>query len=513
MGDGRRTQDRRNLDRAVANRGDLVLPLAFGLLLAIAAAAFVAFELAEPPIEPGFRGIALSNAGNSRGARAGLALFRDHLSSLPYPASGLTLSPHRYTYGLRLAVTAIALIQAIAFLTVMRRGATTPWLWLAGPSLASVILLAYPPINTDVFSYASFGWVANQGANPYLAAPATILGDPFSAMNDWTRITTPYGPLWTDLSRIVVALGGNDPFTVAIGFKLLAAAASIGLGAAAYAGARRLTADPKRAVAAMVLVAWSPASLAESAGTAHNDAPMMFLALSGLLIATSGRPRTTRAGLLVIMAAVLIKPVAAPLFALALLIRFFRDDLPLAALKRAAGDILAALALAGIAFAPYWGGGKLPAAVGETQRKLYFEKALHVNPLWVWALPRLSARLGLAGLDTHASAMSRSLVVLLAIAAIVIGAWPLLLAGGRFMSDRKVLQTQIAAWSAVTAALGLATINAHAWYSIWAIAPVALLWTTCRNSSRGWWLAPYLAWLLLSFLVYHTWPVLGTRVS
>jgi hypothetical protein len=492
-----------------AGRGDgLMLPMALGALLALAAATFVVVELAEPPIQPGFQGIALSNAGNSRGARTGLKLFRDHFDWLPYPASGLILSPDHYVYGLRIAVVAMALVQVLALGVILRRKATSLWPWLVGPALASIVLLAYPPVNTDVFSYASFGWVSNQGSNPYLVAPAKLAGDPFKRMNDWTHITTPYGPIWTGLSRLIVFLARDDPFAAAIGFKVVAGLSSIGLGILTYHIANQLTSKPSHAIGAMTLVIWSPILLAESAGTAHNDAPMMLLAMAGLLLVTSRQPGDVRMGLLAIMAAILIKPVALPLLALAALVRFTnsRDGLP-AVLKQWALDLLALAAFAGLMFMPYWANGKLPSIVWDMQKHLYLDKALHVNPLWVWALPRAAGRFGADGLDRHASTLSRFVVALLiALAAGIV------VRAVRRPRGPSSLPAEVGAWAAVTAALGLAPINAHAWYSIWALAPVALVWVVGARTSRSGWLVPYLAWLVVSFLVYHTWPVLGTKV-
>lgn len=493
----------------------LALPYALGLALAAAAAMLVAVEMAQPPLQPGFPGISLSNAGNSRGARAGLELFRDHLDWLPYPFSGLILSPEQYIYGLRIAVIAMACAQALALVAILRsRTVASPWPWLAGPVLASIALLAYPPINTDVFSYASFGWAANQGGNPYLAAPSTLRHDPFATMNDWAHITTPYGPLWTGLSRLLVALTDEQPFGTAILFKIVAALASMGLAIATLHLARRVTGNANHAVVAMVIVAWSPILLAESAGTAHNDALMMALAMTGLLTVTTERPGMARTGLLVLTAAVLVKPVAVPLLALAMMIRLVkRNGGAVRTLKRWVIDCLAIVAFAGLAFAPYWGRGHLPSAIAAMQRKLYFDRALHVNPLWVWALPRIAGRIRLSGLNAHLSAVSRAVVVLLVLTAIVAALTPFIRRPRISDVRSSFLRSQILAWGAVTAGLGLAPINAHAWYSLWALGPIAIIWTLAAQTSRARWLLPCLAWLLLSFLVYHTWPAIGVKVS
>jgi len=406
----------------------------------------------------------------------------------------------------------MALMQAIALGVVLRRRVTSPWPWLVGPAVSSLVLLAYPPVNTDVFSYASFGWESNKGANPYLIPPMSVPLNPFKTMNDWNHITTPYGPIWTGLSRLLVAMTRDQPFATAIAFKIVAAFSAIGLGIATYFLARRLTRNPAHAVAALVLVAWSPILLAESAGTAHNDAPMMALAVAGLLLATSDRSIAVRGGVPGITAAVLIKPVALPLLALVVVVRIAKsEDGLVAAAKRAVVDLLPAIAFTALAFAPYWSGGKLPSAIVDTQRQLYFDKALHVNPLWVWAFPRVLDWIGAGRLDSQASTISRALVALLLVAAVAIAISPRI--RRQLTPETTVLEMSVIVWTAVTVAFGLATINAHAWYAIWALSPVALIWTIRSRTTRTWWLLPYLAWLLMSFLVYHTWPALGTQIS
>jgi hypothetical protein len=468
-------------------------------------------ELAEPPKSKGFHGITLSNAINSTGARNGLALFRDHLDWLPYPASGVVLSPGPYIHGLRLAVIAMGLVQAIALISVLRRPPTNVWPWLVGPVLASVILLFYPPINTDIFSYASFGWEANLNINPYLIPPSDLGRDPFATMNDWTTITTPYGPGWTGLSRLATFFGRNDPFAVALLLKALAGAAAIGLTIATYGVARRLTNNRAIAISAMVLVGWSPVLLAESAGAAHNDAVMMMLAVAGLFVAMSEKPGAIRVGLLLIAAAALIKPIAFPLLIIAALLRLARPHRGVWDLAyRWVLDALSVMALAAIAFAPYWAGGRLPNAIWEQQQQLYLTRPLRVNPLWVWAFPWIANQIG--GADaahwarTHANDISRFVVASSLVAALCLVIIPLV---RQYGSQDQYLSTpirvQAPAWLAITVALGLLPINAHAWYSIWPLAPLALVWATTRRAGGRVVIALTFVWIVVSFLVYHTW--------
>ena len=99
------------------------------------------------------------------------------------------------------------------------------------------------------------------------------------------------------------------------------------------------------------------------------------------------------------------------------------------------------------------------------------------------------------------------------VAGVVAAVAPFVQPGRGAITAQQYLRAQVVASTAVTVALGLAPINAHAWYTIWALAPIALIWTISAQSSRARWLAPCLTWLLLSFLVYHTWPAIGVKVS
>jgi hypothetical protein len=483
------------------------MPLVLALLFTAAAVVLVLVELAEPPPQPGFRGIALSNVVHSSGSRQGLDLFKRNLGWLPYPAP---LSPDAYLWGLRAGIVAMGLLQLLALVAAVRWPGD-PRRWLIGPALASAALLLYPPVSTDVFSYASFGWEANLGVNPYLVPPAKLPADPFATMNDWTSITTPYGPIWTGISRLLVAIGRNDPFAVALLFKVAIGLSSLALGWLAYAGARKLTDDARKAIGALVLVAWSPILLLESAGMAHNDAPMMLLALGGLLLAVSGESNAVRAGLLLLAAAALIKPVALPLLAITAFIRLAESDhTPLRLIREWALDLIAIAALAVVTFLPYWSSGRLPGAQWDEQRRLYFDKALKVNPLWVWAVPRLAkltAGNGAAeAIARHTPSASRVVVAIFLISGF---ATALAIARQKRATDgtASLLRRLTWAWLLATAGLGLIPINAHAWYAIWALPAIALTWALTTKSGAGKWIAPLLAWLLLSFLVYHAWPL------
>ena len=508
-------------------------PVGLGLLQPLIVVALVLVELAQPAPAPehGFGGIAYSNAITSPRSRAGVDLFRERLGwpADDAPGSGWrALSPAGYVWSKRAGIAALALVQSAALLACLRRSAANTghriWPWLIGPALTSAALLAMPPVSTDVFHYAAAGRLAGDGVNPYLVAPReTIAGDPFAPFNDWGHIATPYGPVWTTLSRLIVGLTGDDPFRVAIGFKAVAGFSAIALGLATVALARRLTGDPRLVAAALVLVTWQPALLLESAGAAHLDATMMLLALAGLLVMAAGGPSGMRGGLTVVAAGALVKPVVAPLVAFAALwrvagLRQADAGVP-TAIRRLLGDATAVAALGVVAFAPYWSGSDLWRTLTGESKRLYLDEALGVNAFWFWLLPRLPlVPEGDPWLELTDAVVrpgtALGTVVLLA------GTWLWLLVRSWVSRSRPDqapgLGDQVRAWAMATVALGLLPVNAHAWYAIWPVAPVALAWVATRSPAGPrdeaprvprwlWW---YLAWSLVSFLVYHThvWP-------
>lgn len=491
----------------------LVLPLALGACFALAATLLVFVELAQPPQQPGFKGIRFSNAINSKGARQIVALYRDSLSWLPRPFTE-PLSPNWYVAGLVIAWASMVGLQIAAVVACRRTHATNPMVWAIGPVITSLVLLAYPPTSTDVYAYASFGWVADEGQNPYFRSPESLHGDPYARFNDWTHIESPYGPIWTAISRGVVHFSRHDPFATALGFKIIATLAGFGLAITTYWLARRLTNDPHLAVLAFVLVAWSPILITEAAATVHLDPLMMLLAMLGFAAATGTRTRSVRLGLVLTAASALVKPVTLPLVALLLLTRLAEPERMAVIARRIALDLLVIAAVVTAGFAAYWD-RSLPVAMFENLRALYLDHPLRSNPLWVWAFNHVDSVLNITGIigEDTAKAM-RWTVFPLAAGVGVVWVAALLrqrarLVAGEAASPRVVSCYLLRAWAAVTVIIGILPINAHAWYVIWSMAPLALLWVSDGLHIRRrppLWLLAIQGWTLLSFLVYHTLP-------
>ncbi|HRA47665.1 MAG TPA: polyprenol phosphomannose-dependent alpha 1,6 mannosyltransferase MptB, partial [Thermomicrobiales bacterium] len=321
-----------------------VIPILLGALLTVLSAWLVVIELAQPKSTATFRGIRFSNTINSAGARNTVYYFREQLDWLPRPFKDDFLSPTVYLANLRGIFIAMFLIQIAALILVRRGPLASPHLWAVGPAAACLALLLYPPTSTDIYAYASFGWVADEGSNPYTVVPKSILGDPYHTFNDWTHITTPYGPIWTWISQLLVHMSGQDPFWTTILFKLVATLSAFGLAYATLALAKRFTTDPRLQLTAFIYVLWSPILLFESAGPVHLDALMMLFAVTGLLVATGTKIRSPRLGLVIATGSALIKPATLPLLGLMGITRFNRADPWPIIIRRIAGDIVVVLA-------------------------------------------------------------------------------------------------------------------------------------------------------------------------
>ena len=518
-----------------------VAPRRLAAVQGVLALLLVLIELAAPTPRSGFKSLTLSNAVGSDAAARARVLFHESYAAIPLLGANLTVSPAVYVWGLRLAIVGFVLVQGLALLACLRGPTRSLRAWAMGPVLTTFVLVFYPPINTDVYFYASVGDVANRGWNPYLTTPESLRGDPFLRFHDWGEITTPYGPLWTAISQGLVGITRADPFWTPIGFKFVTGLAALALGGVAYLLAKRLTTDPRRRLAVFVLVAWQPALLAESAATAHHDAILTLLAMTGLLVLTLPHRGATRGGLLLIAASALIKPVTLPLLGLAGLWRLRqRADGARALARRWALDALAIGLLIAAAMTPYWAGTRLLSGFWSQSERLYVDKPLWANPLWFW-LPQLLGFDNGGGkpnrfIRDHAPAFSQRLAGLIVAGAVLwLGwrAWQVWRGqhaadqGSPFSPTR--IRPLLIAWAVASTAVALIPVNAHAWYAIWPVVPVALVWATNPGGPGAtmprtvstpvrrtqefvapvqgalpWWLVLYLAWSAISFLIYHT---------
>jgi hypothetical protein len=163
------------------------------------------------------------------------------------------------------------------------------WAVAAIVAVHVIFLLAPPLALTDVFNYVNYGRMeVVHGLNPYTSIP--ILephNDPSYDLSNWHQLLSPYGPLFTMITFIVVPLGVAASFWVIKALLALASLATIFL---VWKCARLLGRDP---IAAIVLVGLNPIVLVWGLGGDHNDFLMVLLIVLGfyLLLRTRERDR------------------------------------------------------------------------------------------------------------------------------------------------------------------------------------------------------------------------------
>jgi hypothetical protein len=151
----------------------------------------------------------------------------------------------------------------------------------------AIFILAPPMALTDVFNYINYGRMEIvDHLNPYTTIP--ILephSDPSYALSNWHELLSPYGPLFTMLTFVVVPLGVAASFWVLKGVLVLTSLAMIFL---VWRCARLLGREPRQAVA---FVGLNPIVLVWGLGGDHNDFLMVFCIMLGIYMLLLARTR------------------------------------------------------------------------------------------------------------------------------------------------------------------------------------------------------------------------------
>ena len=196
--------------------------------------------------------------------------------------SGATL---KYLFSGAIVAMYVSYVLALRYVPRLR----ARWAIAAVIAVHAIFLLAPPLALTDVFNYVNYGRMeVVHGLNPYTSIP--ILephGDPSYDLSNWHQLLSPYGPLFTMITFIVVPLGVAASFWV---IKALLACASLATIFLVWKCARLLGRDP---VTAIVLVGLNPIVLVWGLGGDHNDFLMVLLIVLGfyLLLRTRERDR------------------------------------------------------------------------------------------------------------------------------------------------------------------------------------------------------------------------------
>ena len=196
------------------------------------------------------------------GERLGFRVFLIALVCFTGAYAGLLALMRRLSGDSRAARWSIALVGTLAVIVC------------AGPILFS----------TDVFSYIAYARMGVlHGLDPYLHGPIGIERDPIFKYvgEDWLKVATAYGPLYTLISYPLAALGLKGAVW---GAKVQALAASAGTLALTWRCARARGYDP---AFALVAVGANPLWVLYGLGGAHNDVIMTFLMMAAVALLVS----------------------------------------------------------------------------------------------------------------------------------------------------------------------------------------------------------------------------------
>jgi hypothetical protein len=208
------------------------------------------------------------------------------------PLGGLLPGLTRNSTTLKYLFSGAIVLMYACYLLALRYVPRLHSRWAIATVLAvhAIFLLAPPLALTDIFNYVNYGRMeVVHHLNPYTTIP--ILephNDPSYDLSNWHQLLSPYGPLFTLLTFVVVPLGVAASFWV---LKSLLAVASLATIYLVWKCAQLLGRDP---VAAIVLVGLNPIVLVWGLGGDHNDFLMMFFILLGFYLLLRTRERDGR---------------------------------------------------------------------------------------------------------------------------------------------------------------------------------------------------------------------------
>jgi len=179
----------------------------------------------------------------------------------------------------------------LAYVTAVALSGKLRLRWVIGAILAIhlAFLLAPPLQYTDVFNYINYGRMGVvHHLNPYTTVPMLEpQNDATFTLSNWHWLVSPYGPIFTLLTYLLVPLGVAGAFWTLKAILLLA---SLSVLALVWRSAQILGRDPVRA---LLLVGLNPIVLVWGIGADHNDVLMVLPLVLGvhlLIRARAGSP-------------------------------------------------------------------------------------------------------------------------------------------------------------------------------------------------------------------------------
>jgi len=141
-----------------------------------------------------------------------------------------------------------------------------------------VTLFSFPVLSTDIFDYVLTNeQVAVCRTNIWALPPSSCPTGPLILMTSWSNITSPYGIVNQFFYNFSGIIGGKDLLLSVVANKLLVTFFGIGVIIVLYKFFKEYS--PNNLTRGLILFAWNPLFIIETAGNGHNDIIMVFFVL------------------------------------------------------------------------------------------------------------------------------------------------------------------------------------------------------------------------------------------
>ncbi len=178
------------------------------------------------------------------------------------------------------AFTGTLLAMLVSWALAFRHATSLPRTWvIVAIVLIQLVFALAPPLEyTDVFNYINYARMGVlHGLDPFTVLPVNgPHTDPSFHLSNWHYLRSPYGPLFTLISYVLVPLGIAGALWT---YKLLVLGCSLALVAAVWTVAERRSVDPRRAA---IFVGLNPIVIVWGLGGIHLDFIMVLLAFTAI---------------------------------------------------------------------------------------------------------------------------------------------------------------------------------------------------------------------------------------
>lgn len=205
---------------------------------------------------------------------------------LTWPFHGLWHGRTNDHFDIQIAFLLVVLAMFVLYLVAiwLARRIAPPLVWGAVVAVHVICFLSPPLLLTDVFNYIGY---ARMGVlhhlNPYTHLPLDIAGDPIFHLDNWHHLPSPYGPLFTLGTYLLVPLGIAGAYWV---YKFAVMLAALGCLWLVSRICRRLGVQPLPAV---VLVGLNPLVVLYGTAGQHNDWFQMLFLLGSIYLGLRAR--------------------------------------------------------------------------------------------------------------------------------------------------------------------------------------------------------------------------------